>query len=231
MWDDQVAEFGGRFRVLRYDLRGWGGTPCPPGRYSHPDDLRQLLDSQGMERAHMLGCSFGARVALDFALTHPERVDRLILTTPAVGGFDFEDPMTLQAEEAVKAAHHRGDLARAAELMVRLWFDGLWRSPEEVDPAPRGRLLAMVRHLFELPEDEGVRADLDPPAIERLEGIEAPTLVLTGALDVPDIQRAARILSGSIPGARQVEIEGVAHFPNMEKPEEFNRLVLAFLEA
>src|SRR5688500_4113635 len=87
MWDGQLTAFADRNRVIRHDMRGFGMSAMVDGPFSHHDDLRGLLDSLDVERAHLVGCSMGGGAVLDFALGYPQRVVNLVLVGSAVGGF------------------------------------------------------------------------------------------------------------------------------------------------
>jgi 2-hydroxy-6-oxonona-2,4-dienedioate hydrolase len=230
MWDEQVETFARRYRVIRYDLRGFGKTGMVEGPYSHHEDLRGLLDALGVERAHLVGCSIGGGAVLDFVLRHPERVGALVLVGSAVSGFerDFEPPQ--QWDELV-AADETGDLGRVSELEVRIWVDGPERRPEDVDGAVRDLVREM--NLIALQnEASGLGEELqpDPPAADRLSEIRAPALILVGDSDQPRTLAAADLLADELPNVRKVVMARAAHLPNMERPEEFNRILLDYLE-
>jgi 3-oxoadipate enol-lactonase len=239
LWDEQVDAFAASHRVIRYDVRGYGQTPHPPGPgpFSHHDDLRALVDHLGVDQSAVLGCSIGGAIAIDFTLAYPERVTALIPVASAVSGYDPEETDVAAKEERarlfaeVNAAYDQGDLQQAAHLLAQVWMDGPKRSPDQVDPQVRARAVSMLLDLFELPEDEGAEQLLEPPAASRLAEIKVPTLVMVGDYDDERILLAADYLTEGIPGARKVVIPGVAHYPNMERPAEFNRFVLEFLEA
>jgi 3-oxoadipate enol-lactonase len=87
MWDDQFEAFAQHYRVVRYDMRGYGKTAPPADEgYSHTDDLKALLEYLRIDRAHILGQSRGGAVAIDFALAHPEATGALVLVDPVLGG-------------------------------------------------------------------------------------------------------------------------------------------------
>lgn len=115
-------------------------------------------------------------------------------------------------------------------MTARLWVDGPSRTPAQVDPGVRRRVLQMLHdnHAAES-DDEGKPMRLNPPARGRLSEIHVPTLVVLGDADLPGVLVDGDIIAGGIPGARKAIMHGVAHAPNMERPEEFNRIVLDFL--
>lgn len=230
MWEAQVVEFIKNFRVIRYDLRGFGQSPMPTGRFAHYEDLRGLLDFLRVKQAAIVGLSYGGQVALDFALAYPERVTALVMGAPAtVGGSEPSEAIQQfgEEEESLLAA---GDLASATALNVRMWVDGPQRAPDQVDATIRELVYTMQLHAFSLPVPEDVAIDrLTPPAIARLGEVSVPTLILAGDLDVPGVAELAEQLATQIPGAQKVILSGVAHMINLERPTEFNRLTLEFL--
>ena len=227
MWDDQVDAFAERYRVVRYDARGFGQSDAPVGAFSQHDDLLGLLDALGIERAHLVGVSMGSKTALSAALAAPTRVTSLVIVSSTVG----REPSAelRQGWDEVDALLEAGEIAEANERELRMWIDGPRRSPDEVDPAVRERVRVMNGALLAA-EGEGMDEQrLDPPADGRLAEIRVPTLVIIGDQDVPDVLNAAEPLTSGIAGARLATIADAAHLPNMEKPDEFNRLVLTFL--
>jgi len=227
MWDRQLPALAERFRTIRYDARGAGRSDPARGSYSPRADLVALLDALGIGRAHLVGLSLGGAVALDAALEFPDRVASLVLAGARPSGLPSSDRL-LAAWAAVGAAAAAGDLDRANELELALWVDGPRRSPQQVDPAVRELVRAMNGALLAGP-DEGEPRPLDPPAVGRLAEVGAPTLVLAGDADQPDVLAAADLLAREIPGARKVLIADAAHLPNLERPAQSNRLVLDFL--
>lgn len=230
MWDPQVAEFAKHFDVIRPDQRGFGESDLPPVPWSPVADLVSLVDQLELEPAHVVGCSMGGALAIDFALNHPERILSLVLVGSAVGGFTFRPEHAHLFAEA-SAARQAGDLAALNHAMMYLFLDG----PER----PRGYVAEPIRKLFLDMNGIGVRADFekapsedpDPLAVRRLHEIAAPTLVVVGDKDVPTVLEAADLLMNSVPNVRKAVIHDAAHLPNLEHPEEFNRIVLDFLLA
>jgi 3-oxoadipate enol-lactonase len=232
MWEPQIGPFtGAGYRVVRYDLRGYGDSELSSGPFSNTGDLEGLLDHLGIERASLVGVSYGGRIALEFAILHPERVEALVLVGAGLRDADWSDEIKRFGEEEDRLLE-AGDVEGATELNLRIWVDGPSRGRDEVDPAVRERVREMQRRAFELQlpvPDAGPDSPFDPPATARLDEVRAPTLVLVGELDQPDILRIADQLADGISGARKAVMAGTAHVPSMEKPEEFNELVLEFL--
>ena len=229
MFKPQLAAFEARYRVIRFDMRGFGRSNLPPGQFSNIADVGGLLDHLGVAQAHMLGVSFGGLVALDFALAHPDRVKSLILGAPSISG-EAPSERIRQFWSEEEALLEAGDLAGATEVNLRLWVDGPQRTPEQVDPAVREQVRAMQMHIFQIPvPDDLEELSPEPSAIERLAEVKLPTLIIVGSLDLPEKVASAERLATEIGNARYAVIEGAAHMMNMEKPAEFNQLVLDFL--
>jgi 3-oxoadipate enol-lactonase len=228
MWDDQFAVFAERYRVIRYDIRGFGRSIMPPGRSSTARDLYGLLQALGVAKAHVLGLSIGGGIAIDFTLQHPEMVSALVLVASGLGGTQPSAEMQ-RADADVDAALERGGIDAAVEAENRLWVDGPKRTPDQVNHAVRMRVTDMNGALYRLPKVDAPRERLDPPAIGRLGEIHVPTLIIVGDGDVSDVIATADVLERDIAGARKVVLPDVAHMVNMERPAEFNRIVLDFL--
>jgi pimeloyl-ACP methyl ester carboxylesterase len=229
MWDDQFPLFAQHYRTMRYDLRGFGQTRWETGAFANHEDPVALFNALGIQKAHVIGISFGSKIALDFALTHPEMVASLVLVAPGVGGTEPSEQIRRFSQEE-DALVEKGDLPGATELNLRLWVDGPQRTPDQVNPTVRQRVYEMQYHALTIPIPEGAdEQDLQPPAITRLSEVRVPTLIIVGDLDLPEKLDLTNQLATSIRRARQKIIAGTAHMVNMEQPQEFNRIVLDFL--
>jgi pimeloyl-ACP methyl ester carboxylesterase len=230
MWKDQIEALAPYFRVLAYDLRGYGESPIPPGPFSHEADLLALMDALGIARAILVGASMGGRTAINVTLDHPDRVRALALVNAAISGFEFSDPAFMDQGRVIDAAILSGDYEGAADLEIQLWIAGPHRTLDQIDPALRTLMQDMLIPTYEH-ADVGEELPFDPPAIGRLNEIHVPTLVVVGDYDVPDIIERSTILARDIAGARKVKMHGVAHLPNLEQPEAFNSILLEFLRS
>jgi pimeloyl-ACP methyl ester carboxylesterase len=229
MWDDQFAGFARRFRVVRYDARGFGLSQSPFGTYRHYEDFRALLRHLGIARAHLAGLSMGCRLAVDLAIAHPEMVSSLVLASPGISGYAFDTAESKAYMERIGAAFGRGDFAQAAEEFVRAWTDGPKRTPAGTPPAVREKIKAMALATVRPDRDLGNGLELEPPAVGRLAEVRAPALVILGSLDMPDIHDIAKRISKQAPGARVKTMKGAAHMVNMEDPAAFDGIVLEFI--
>jgi pimeloyl-ACP methyl ester carboxylesterase len=232
MWDQQWDEYTPSHRVLRFDFRGFGRSPIEPGPYASARDALELMDRHGFEQAAVVGVSMGGRVALEVALAAPERVAALVLVGAGLPGHDWSDEMKASWEQE-ETALRAGDLDTAVDVVLRTWVAGPGRRLEDVDSNVSARVAEMQRRAFELQaslEDDDEELLVDDVA-QRLGDVARPTLVLVGEEDQPDIRAIADRLAGEIPDARFERIANTAHVPSMERPEEFDRLVLGFLES
>jgi 3-oxoadipate enol-lactonase len=228
MWDPQVRPFAQHFDVVRPDVRGFGQSELPPMRWSPIADLLGLLDELHLKPVHLVGCSMGAQIAIDFAIQHGERISKLVLVGPAVSGAEF-GPKHPELFAEIEEADRAGDISAVNAAEMRLWLDGPRRPRGYVKEPLRALFLDMNGSNFQNDWKSAPTDDPDPPAIERLHEITASTLVIVGDEDAPPIFDAVELLMEKVPHARKVVIHDAAHLPNLEHPEEFNSAVLGFL--
>lgn len=231
MWRDQMAALSSRCRVIAYDRRGFGETTYEAETFSHVADLRRILDELGLERACLVGCSQGGRISIDFALAHPERVAKLVLVAPAIGGAPEPEQYPPDIERLLTAAEQAEDdedYDLVNRIEAHLWLDGPRSAEGRIGGAARALFLAMniIPLRSASPGNTAPAAD----SYARLEEIAAPTLLLWGDLDFPHIQERCKIAAQRIKGARREIIAGTAHLPNLEQPTRFNDFVTRFLE-
>jgi 3-oxoadipate enol-lactonase len=223
MWDAQVPAFSQRFRMLRYDTRGHGASPVPPGPYTMDGlgaDVLAMLDRLGIERASFCGLSIGGMIGMWCASEAPERIDRLVLccTVP-----HFPPPELW--DERIDTVRAVG-IEPMVEPALERWLPAATRRAR---PDLAEHLRAMVASTP--PEGyagccEAIRdMDLRP----RLGSIEAPTLVVAASADPSTPKEKVKPIAAAVPNARYVEIEGAAHIANVAQPDAFDAAVLEFL--
>lgn len=232
-WNNEFEYFAQNYQVVRYDMRGYGKSEPVDGEFSHMDDLVAILNALGLHQPVLImGCSMGGGLAMDFALTHPSRVRALIMVGSAPSGLELDVPAPAKFAEAEKA-FEAGDLDRVCEIETQIWFDGMGRTPEQVNQGMRKLLYDMNRQaLAHEVKQMGKRLpNTQTPAFDRLSDLKNPVLIMVGAHDTPYILAAADYMVEKIPSAQKVVIEDAAHLPSMDHPAEFQRHVSHFLEA
>jgi 3-oxoadipate enol-lactonase len=226
MWDDQVPVLAKRFTVIRYDIRPYGRSAPTEKGFSSVEDLRALLDYLGVKRASLVGLSLGGRIAIDFALTYPDRVDKLVLMGPGLSGFAFN-----ANDEAIKPVIEKARAGDGAGAMD-LWLQHPMMASAMARPKVAARIREIAKGNLQIWTQFPVGERLPLPlAIKRLGDIRAPTLLIVGELDVPDIQAIVKLLAKDVKGARTEVIPDAAHMPNMEDPARVNGILLKFLSA
>ncbi len=232
MWQQQWKVLQEQYRVLRYDMQGFGKSGRATAPIDRRQELRHLLDELEIEQAHFIGCSMSGTLFIDFALEYPDKVLSLVTVNAVPNGFEMQGeppPHMMEMFDAWRA----GDFDTVSELQLRIWLDGIYREPHEVDVTLRQQVKEMNRIPVEnetmLIADSQPINPLDPPAISRLAELQCPVLVMDSDLDHPEVGQASKVLVGDIPNATRVTIVGAAHLPNIEKPDTFNRAILSFL--
>lgn len=223
IWAPQIEALAGCFHLVAPDRRGFGASTAPPGLTLETGDLLTVLDRLGIEQAVIVGMSQGGRVALRFAVTHPERVLGLVFQGAPLDGFapgprDEESIPT----DLYRALVRQGRLARMKEM---------WREHplmRVVEAPARARLDALLadydgRDLLQ-PEP-----DVAPPLADALGEVTAPALVVTGALDTPWRQLVGDAIAYGLPHARRERIAGAGHLCNLTHLDAFNQRLAAFV--
>lgn len=226
MWDDQFETFAQHYKVVRYDVRGFGKSALPTAEtYARTDDLKTLLDYLEIAHAFILGLSMGGGIAIDFALEYPKATDALIFVDSRLGGWQ-SDPEFAAFQNAVRLRAKEAGVQAARDV----WLYSPLFNPALENPDVAPRLVQIIADYsgWHWVHHHPLR-DLDPPATQRLDTISVPTLIIIGERDIPDCLAIADRLQQRIPNARRVVMPGVGHMSNMEDPERFNAIILDFL--
>ena len=233
MWDHEFTALADSCQTLRFDMRGYGRSLPAAGEFNIQDDLEALLAELDLPAPFILmGCSMGGGLALEFALAQPERVSALILVGSDPRGFEgdaaWPDDLIAQSE----AAFEQGKVDEVAELGMRIWFDGVGRSRDDVDPGIRAKAFDMARQVAEH-ELSGIgehkRKTAEVPPAQRLTELTMPALVIIGENDLPYLHQAADYMAEQLPRARKLILPNAAHLPNMEHPALFEASIREFL--
>ena len=227
----QVKAFGGPLQVLTYDHRGIGASAHgaeSPRVSDYADDLCRLLEHLGLAPAAVVGMSFGGRVALELALSWPERVAALVLSGTSGGG-PRHDPGDSSLRDALTSGQAL-DAETWREVIAPALFGERYRRryPRRIRGLARWR----ERHPVDPRAVEDQRSALEEFDVsQRLGAIRVPTLVLHGAEDRISPVSNARLLASGITGAQLEILDEVGHSPNVEAPDDFNRHIRAFLSS
>ena len=222
MWDAQVPEFEKHFQVIRYDLRGFGKSPATTEPISHIDDLRTLMQSLKIEKANILGLSLGGMIAIDFALDHPEMVDKLILAGSALRGYDYKPAGN---RDSIYEAAKKGEIDKAIDL----WMDDSVLVTARAHPDAEKKLREMLRDNFKAWTASSKTIWPKQNSIERLSEIDLQTLIIVGDKDNGNILSIADVLKQKIARSQKQVMTNTGHHMNMENPHQFNAIVLEFL--
>jgi pimeloyl-ACP methyl ester carboxylesterase len=227
IFEPQVRCLEQSFRVIAFDRRGFGRSEAPPDLRRELDDIDRILDAASLPTVHLLGMSQGARIALRFAVTRPERIRSLILQAPAIDGIALDESEAERIPMEEFAA-----LARAGRLdeVRKRWLGhpmmalgpghaSLGRRAEEIVAAYQGKdLLEYSPASHSFPHD----------MLARLSRLDRPCLILTGAYETATRREHARRLLESMPRAREVVFRHSGHLSNLSEAKKYNREVAAF---
>jgi pimeloyl-ACP methyl ester carboxylesterase len=213
-WDRVVAALPADLPLLRYDLRGFGASSMDEDvEFSHANDLLAVLDSQGIGKAIVVGLSLGGAVATNFAIDHPERVERLALVSPALVGWEWSEHWR-ERWRSISRSARAGDMTAARS---QWWEHPLFSTTRESNAAEelRRSIEAFSGRVWVKDPQRKVLPD-----VERLHLIEVPTVLLTGGLDVPDFRLIAGLIEASVPGIRRIDYASAGHMLPLELPGE-----------
>ncbi len=232
MWDGQFEMLARSYRVIRYDVRGYGDSSEPDGKYSDSRDLKRIYDSMRLTKATLIGVSNGGRIALDFAVEYSESVSALVLMDSGVSGYkpeNAEEEHIWDQYQGYEIKYNRmikeGNFRGAAAIDVDLWTN-------QVTNKVREKLMSIAEDNARKSANYEPNLQIypQPPAFERLSSLKMPVLILAGSKDLPGSILQCKRINRLIQGSELKVMEGADHIPSLSKPEEFNSMVLEFLE-
>jgi 3-oxoadipate enol-lactonase len=226
MWHPQLDLLEPHFQVVRYDTRGHGGSEAPPGPYTLQqllDDAIGILDELGCDRVHWVGLSMGGMIGQGLALSHPERIERLVLADTAAIIPDEAQPIWQERIDAV----HREGLQVVADSTLERWFtpNFLKQNTPEIDQIRQQILATPVSGYVGC--SEAIRR---LNYLNRLPAIKAATLIMVGADDPGTPVAAAEAMHAQIKDSQLVVIPDAAHLSNIEQAQTFNDNLITFLQ-
>lgn len=226
-WDEQWEFLANNYQVIRYDCRGHGKSALPTHDvYFQNEDLKALLDFLGIDKAHILGHSAGGQIAINFALTYPERIISLIAVSAGIDGYEYKGRDSF------------------IPIFTKIFEDGYEKNKHLINTLPislpsmrdsevAARLTAFLDDYsgWHLDNGKTISTPHDPPAIQILEQIRCPTLIIVGELEMDDEHEMADILAVRISNSVKKVIPNVGHMPHLEAPGAYNETIGNFLAA
>lgn len=223
MWRRQVASLRSTYRILLLDLPGFGPQARALGEIAPASEMARAMDAARLDRAHLVATSYGAAVAVDYALQHPGRVASLVLAAPMLVG----RRLGIESWSRCASLAKDGDVPTAAEV----WLDDSLFEPLRYDED----LFEEVRHIvldYAGGHWTGTVTSLwsEPDPLARLKALEIPTLLISGEQDIPSFMLMAEAYAKALPHARREIVQGVGHHVSLEAPDAFDALVESFLD-
>jgi 3-oxoadipate enol-lactonase len=221
IWDEQFPVLAKNYRVVRYDRRGYGKSTDPQTKYSHIDDLNQVFIQLKVDKAIVFGMSSGGGLAINFALTFPEKVKGLVLVGSVVSGFGYTSHMTTRGG-------HMNPAEMSDPIKLEKYF--VMDDPYEIYS---GNTKAKEKVMTLLPYfGRDNKVPTKPPekvAVKCLSEIKVPTLILVGEHDIPDVHAHAGAINAGIQNSKREIIPNSGHLIPIEQPTLFNEAVMNYL--
>ena len=228
-WDSQWSKLNKRYRVIRYDVRGFGQSARARDPHDPTDDLKALLDSLGITQTHLVGAGMGANIALHFAARYPQRVLKIVAANTELDGFEEYTPeLSASLHKAVGIISQQGWHDEQQEFWLRSPFTRLYAAEDR----------AVIR-LSEMTADyhgdhlinPRINPYFGPPhTLELLPLIQVQTLILTGSKEEETFHRMAKVMAERIPNSSTFVIKNSGHLSNLEKSTIFTSTLLHFLK-
>ena len=235
MWAEQVKALSQHYRVVTIDQPYHGKTTGTDTTLLVQDLIKMVLDSLGVQNTSLAGLSMGAASAQDFMIAYPERVNKVILISAGINGYEKEhamDSVSMYWYPLFEQALRNGDSAAAAKAFTKAWAEGIYREADSLkSPASKFVYRLSLDNIRSHKMEGWPRLNEKPTAMEKLSSVHLPVLVIDGDKDLPYILNCSAYLEKNIPGAQRKTIKDAAHMLNLEKPEELNTLLFDFLKS
>ena len=234
-WDFQFTALSNKYKVLRYDVRGYGKSalPNPHEPYTDAEDLNALMEFLKIRKAHICGLSLGSIVGIDFALSHPDKLISLILCGPRVAGDGTDEYRTTNADTVRTIIAKTTDIVKnksAKEATDYLWTGNHSMGKTVISSITREKLLHMgYEYSWWRYLNTSKRELVFPMAIKKLYEIKIPTLIITAEYDLELCKEVGAIIVKEIAGAKLITVKGAGHIMNMDKPGKFNKAIFKFI--
>jgi len=224
VWDDVWPMFCKQFHMIRYDRRGYGRSPAATTWYSETEDLATLLRSRKVKRVILVGSSHGGELSIDFTLQYPSLVKQLVLVGAVLSGFPYTDHF-LNRGMANSAPFEKSDVAKG----LSNWSKDKYLLASGHEAAQKRLLAILTANPQDMTHPDFARPTR--PSLSHLSEIRVPTLILVGDADIPDVHAHAGAIEAGIAGSKRMIMDDSGHLMYLEKPEDFSRVVIFFIES
>jgi len=231
MWNPQIDAFKDSYKLIRFSDLGHGQTQRSGNDLSGHTIINELTKTSPNDKVILVGLSWGAMLSIDFALNYPEKIEKLVLVSPGLSGWDyFKDSLALRNHKLRQDAIEQNNKERAAELFHQNWVVGPSRHSKELDPEFHSKSLAMILKTMNAHWLENWSRLDTIPAIDRLDNIKLPTYIIIGDQDARDIRMIAQVYNEQIEGSELIIIKDVAHLLTLENSQQFNMVLQSILD-
>ena len=224
-WDRPFDVLAKSFQAIRYDRRGFGRSAPPKGPYSDVDDLHAVLETLKAGRAVLVGCSNGSKLAVDYTLAHPDRVEALVLVGPVVSGLPYSEHFLRRGLVNFRPMFQE----KNREKLIEAWVQDPYLTASRNSEARARIRELLMKNPGPLTVNFPESRPAERPAAGRLGEIHVPTLILVGASDIPDVHAHAGVLEAGIHGARRVVVPAAGHLMQVEAPDLLADEIESFL--
>jgi len=235
MWQEQVKALSRKYSVITIDLPFHGNTTGTDSGILAKDVIKTVLDSLHLQKVSIAGLSMGASVVQDFIIAYPERVNKAILISAGINGYEKKypiDSVSMAWYGHFTNALNAKDTARAALEFTKAWGEGIDHHGDSLTkPASRYVYNTTLATLKQHKMEGWPNLQDAPSAMDGLANIKLPVLIIHGDKDLPFVTTASQYMEKTIAGSKRVLIKDVAHMLNMEKPGEVNKLMMEFLDS
>lgn len=224
-WDGEWNTLCQKYHVIRYDRRGYGRSEAPRAGFLQTDDLSKLMAHLKTPRATVVGCSSGSALSIDFAIRHPDKVERMVLIGPVVHGMPSSEHF-MERGRNNSAPLGNGDVQKTAAN----WSRDPYLTMDGHTAARKALYDALVKNPQNLRYTGEFEIRFLKPAVTRLNEIHVPTLILVGDHDIPDVHAHAGVIQAGIWGSEREVIPDCGHLISLEKPEWLSARIARFIE-
>ncbi|MHB8372164.1 MAG: alpha/beta fold hydrolase [Thermoplasmataceae archaeon] len=231
MWDNQIVALTKKYRVIRYDVRGYGKSSKSKTEYCDADDLKRILDHLEIKKAVLVGVSNGGRIVFDFAVSNPGMVTAIVAIDSGIKGYQASsleegklwDQISYDEENYLRL-RKEGKMREAAAIDVDFWSNA-------ISGDLRNHILDIseVNVFTDETDPDKLQISPTPPAFEQIGSLKTPILFIVGSQDIQPFIFMNRRIHEMIPGSEFVLIDGADHLPSISQPESFRKTIMEFL--